>query len=113
MSVESVSSVVRFVRVVLHVRLFDDGVLVIVRVILGVLVRLRDMVVEGRECRGIWAAHVWPEPPVSHWLLILEDWIALVNEGRGICILVAHLDDDLTVNVFLVVQVGVSLFKRV
>lgn len=75
------SSVVRFVRVVLHVRLFDDGVLVIIRVILGVLVRLWDMVVEGRECWGIWAAHVWPEPPVSHWLLILEDWIALVNEG--------------------------------
>ena len=81
MSVESVSSVVRLVRIVLDVRLFDDGILVIIRVILGVLVRLWNMIVEGWECCVRLALNVWPEPSVSHWLQILEDWVTLVNEG--------------------------------
>ena len=81
MSVESVSSVVRLVRIVLHVRLLDDGVLIIVRVVLGVLVAFRDVVVEGWESWSSWAANVWPLPSVCHWLLILEDWVALINES--------------------------------
>jgi hypothetical protein len=77
---DSISSVV-VKRVVLHVRLFDDWVLIIVRVILGVLVRLWDVVVEWWKSWGIRARYIWPQPPVSHWLHILEDWVALVDEG--------------------------------
>ena len=99
-------------RIGLHAWLFDALVLVIIRVILSVLVRLGDMVVEGWKTWGVWARCIRPNPPVSHWLQILEDWVALVNEGGGIGILVAHLNNDLTVDLLLALEVIVSLFER-
>lgn len=82
MSEDSLSSVVVcFLRVLLNVRLFDDWVLIIVRVVLSVLVRLWNMVVERWESWGIWAGYVWPQPSVRHWLQIFEDGVALVDES--------------------------------
>ena len=100
-------------RVVLNVWLFDDGVLFIVRVILGVLVRLWDVVVERWESWGIRARYIWPQPPVSHWLHTLEDWVAFVDEGRSVGILVAHLNDDLSVDFFLLFEIRVIAFQVV
>ena len=50
---------------------------------------------------------------MSHWLQILEDRIALVNESRGISVLMAHLDDDCAVNVFLLFEIRVIVFQVV
>ena len=43
-----------------------------------------------------------------HWVHVFENGIALVNEGGGIGVLVAHLDDDGSVNVLLLLKAGVA-----
>lgn len=89
------------VGVSLHGWLNDVWVLLIVRIALGVLVGLGNVVVERRKVWAVWAGILRPVPSVRHRVHIFENGPALVNEGGGIGVLVAHLNDDSAVNVLV------------
>ena len=91
----------------------DFWVLFIVRVTLGVLIRLGDVVVERWEFWAWGARLIWPVPSVCHWLHTFKNWPALVNESGGIGVLVAHLNDDCSVNILVFFKRRVARFQIV
>ena len=102
-----------FAVVVLYAWLIDGLVWLIIRVSLGVLVGFGDVVSEWGKIWAVSAVCLWPVPSVWHWLHVFEDGPALINEGGGIGVLMAHLDDDSTVDVLLIFEIIIGVFEVV
>ena len=89
-------------------------VLKIIVVTLSVFCPLGDVVVERWKVCRCSTSFLWPLPSVVHWgLEVFKNWEALIHKGGCVGILMAHLHDDSTVDVFLVVQVVITFFEGV
>ena len=87
-------------------------VLQIIVVTLSVFGSLRDVVIERWKVCRCSTSLLWPLPSVVHWgLEIFENWEALIHKGGCVGILMAHLNDNSTVNIFLVVQVVITFLE--
>ena len=97
-----------------HAWLWDVRVLKIIVVTLSVFVPLRNVVVERWKVCRCCTSLLWPLPSVVHWgLEIFKNREALIHKGRCVGILMAHLHDNSTVDVFLVVQVVITFLEGV
>ena len=92
-----------------HAWLWDVRVLKIIVVTLCVFSSLRDVVVERWKICRCSTSLLWPLPSVVHRCLeIFKNWEALIHKGGCVGILMTHLHDNSTVDVFLVVQVVIT-----